>query len=278
MNVDLPRRQARKTNGVFAMQPMTKQTDLGLRWLNCGWRLFGRNPWLLGGMGFSCVLIVTLLTLIPIVGGAIIALLAPAFLASAYLVLDSLARQKMALPASLRVAAIKRSPLELVAVMRREDKLMPILLVSVCTMGVALLINLVVQLIAGSAWVARWSTLEILPMLGVLLVALAAVALYTGLAMVLIYSLALSVLQDEPLVPAIITGAKTLLRCPVAVLLVLAILLAPFLFGMFLSMLTPAFQYLVWILAGGLIVPIVVCSLYCSYRNLLTTRDSAAAG
>jgi len=260
------------------MHHMTRQTDLGLRWLSCGWRLFGRNPWLLGGMGFSSVLIVTVLTLIPIVGGALIALLAPTFLASAYLALDNLAQLKMTLPASLRAAAIKRSPLELVAVIRREDKLMPILLVSVCTMGVALLINLIVQLIAGSAWVARWSTLDILPMLGVLAVALVALALYTGLAITLIYSLALSVLQDEPLVPAMTNGVKAFLRYPVAVMLVLGVLLAPFLFGMLFSMLASAIQYLLWILAGGLVVPIVVSSLYCSYRNLLTTRENTPAG
>lgn len=260
------------------MQQIARQSDLGLRWLSCGWRLFGRNPWLLCGMGFSSVVILTLLSLIPIVGGAVIALLAPTFLASAYLTLDGMARQKMALPAALRITAIKRSPIELVAVMRREDKLMPILLVSVCTMGIALLINLVVHLLAGSAWVARWGTLEILPMLGVFSVALLALALYAALAMLLIYMLALSVLRDEPLVPAVMSSIKVGTRYPLAVLLLLGLLFLPFLLGMLLSALAPAIQYLVWILAGGFVLPVVATSLYCSYRNLLATREGAPAG
>jgi len=259
------------------MYQVGRQIDLGLRWLNCGWRLFGRNPWLLGGMGFSAVLIVTVLTLIPIVGGAIIALLAPGFLASAYLAIDGIARQKMALPPALRVEAIKRSPLELIAVMRDENRIMPILLVSVCTMGIALVINLVAQVVAGSAWVARWTTLEILPMLGVFSVALIILVLYAGLAMLLVYTLALSVLRDEPLVPAMQTGISIAARYPLAVLFVLGVMFLPFLFGMMLSSLAPPIQYLVWILAGGLALPVVVTTLYCSYRYASKTQENTEA-
>ena len=259
------------------MEHVGRQIDIGLHWLNCGWRVFGRNPWLLGGMGISAVIVITLLTLIPVVGGAMIALLTPTFLASAYLAIDGIAHQKMALPAALRVQALKRSPLDLFSVMRREDRIMTILLVSVCTMGIALVINLVAQLAGGSSWVARWSTLEILPMLGVLALAFLILILYAGLAMLLVYALALSVLKDEPLVPAFQGSIHVGLRYPVAVVLILGVLFAPFLFGMVLSPLSLAVQYLIWILVGGVVLPVVTSTLYCSYRHVLKSRETPEA-
>jgi hypothetical protein len=42
------------------MKRLRKQLELGVRWLDCGWRLFKRNPWLLLGMALVSMVIVIL--------------------------------------------------------------------------------------------------------------------------------------------------------------------------------------------------------------------------
>ena len=86
------------------MTPLKKNAALGVRWLTCGWRLFERNPWLFVGMGLCCEVLIGVLALIPLLHGPMIALVAPMLLASAYLTIDSVVRQKLRLPAALRGA------------------------------------------------------------------------------------------------------------------------------------------------------------------------------
>ena len=170
--------------------------------MTCGWRLFRRHPWALGGMGFFGSVLITGLTLVPLVGRPVVALLAPIFLASAYLAIEALMRQKIQLPLSLRLTVFKQSPRELVSVFRNEERVIPMLLVGLYSLTVALVVDALALLINGSAWGKPWASLDVIPLLAVLATALFVLAIYFLLAASLIYTLPLVFLQDQPLIPA----------------------------------------------------------------------------
>lgn len=250
-----------------------RRLALGIRWLRCGWRLFLRNPWLLGGMGITAAVLIGALSLIPLLGGLLLAFIAPVLLASAYLAIDAVSKQGMALPAVLRLAAFKRSPKELVRIFYDEEHLLPVAVAAVYSLAVALLISLVAQFVAGAAWSARWTSLDPVALFGVLTVALFTLLGYAVLAASLIYALPLAFLQDEPLVPALRRSLRAVARTASAHLAVLVLLLVPYLLGALLAQVSPASAVLVRMLAAAAILPLVTCSLYCAYRTLFPVHD-----
>ena len=254
------------------MRRLTKRLEMGTRWLGCGGRLFARNPWLLGGMGFVCAAVAGGLVLIPLAGELLIALLAPILLASFYLAVDSVSRLKMSLPAALRLAAIKQSPKELVGVFRNEANMMPMIVASLYSMTAVLLINLAVRLVAGGTWVGHWMSLDILPLLGVLALGLLVLALYFVLAVSLVYALPLMCLQNEAPIVAIGRSLKTGIRHLFALVMLLGLLLLPFVLGRAASYISIWVTFLVWLIVGTVVFPLVTTSLYCSYRTLFPSK------
>lgn len=242
---------------------------LGFRWLRCGWRLFRLNPWLLAPMGFLCALTVSVLTLIPLAGNLLVALLAPMLFASATLGIDTVSKHKIALPAKLRRAAVAQSPHELLKIFRDEERLLPAIAAGLYCMTIALVINMLAQLVVGDAWVNRWSHLEPGALLGVFATVLLAIVLYFGLAASLIYALPLAFLRDEPLFPAILRSFKTGMHYAGGLLVILPLLLlAPALLGGFASYVSFWLANLVWLVAGSIVLPLTATSFYCSYRSL----------
>jgi hypothetical protein len=258
------------------VQPLARQVELGRRWLKCGSRLFGRNPWLLGGMGVCAAVLLTLLSLIPLVGALVIALIAPILLASSYLAIDRVAQMKFVLPADLRRDAIRQSPRGLILVFRDEDHVVPTLVAGIFSLAVVLMTHLLIRVIAGSAWVAHWSTLDIGPMLLVLLAGLLVLVVYFLLAASLLYALPLAFLQDEALVPAIGRSFRASLQYALALLIVLAPLLLPSLLAGLASYITVWLAPFVWLLVVTVVLPLVATSVYCSYRTLFSTKENSA--
>jgi hypothetical protein len=258
------------------MQPLVIQLELGRRWLKCGSRLFGRNPWLLGGMSASVALLFTLLALIPLVGPLVIALFAPILLASTYLVIDKVAQMKMALPEDLRRDAIRQAPRALVEVFRDEQHVVPTLVAGIFSLAVVLMTHLLIRVIAGNAWVARWSTLDIGSLLLVLLAGLVVLAVYFLLAAALLYALPLAFLQNEALVPAIGRSFKASTLYAPALAIVLAPLLLPSLLAALASYVSVWLAPPVWLLVAAVVLPVVATSVYCSYRTLFSTKENAA--
>lgn len=245
-----------------------RHAELALRWLTCGWRLFRRNPWLLGGMGAACSSLFVGLTLIPLIAGPVIALLAPMFLASAYLAIDALTRQKTPLPPALRLVAVKQSPLELIGVFRNEDRIVPILLISLCSLTVALVVNALALLITGNAWAQPWAGLNIVALLAVLGASVAVLAIYFLLAASLVYALPLAFLQNEPLVPAIQRSFKASMHYVVALLVIATVVIAPSIVGALVSYSDFWLGCAARIAVAAVAWPIVAASLYCSYRTV----------
>lgn len=246
------------------------QSELGLHWLHCGWRQFCRNPWLLGGMGVTCAVLTTPLSLIPLVGAPVIALLMPIFLASAYLALDAMTRQKLPLPAALRMAAVKQSPQELLGVFRNEERMIPMLLLSVYSLTIVLAIDVLALLMTGNAWSKPWASLDVLPLLAVVGTVLFVLAAHLLLAASLIYALPLAFLQDRPLIPAIQQSFGAGAHYLFALLVVLAFLLAPLAIGALVSYVGFWLGIAVRLVLNAIVWPVVVASLYCSYRTVFS--------
>lgn len=246
-----------------------------MRWLGCGGRLFARNPWLLGGMGFCCAVLISVLASIPLIGELLIALLAPIVAASFYLAVDSVSRLNMPLPAALRLAAIKQSPKGLVGVLRNEAQLMPMIVTSIYSLTVVLLINLAVRLVAGGTWVSRWMSLDTWSLLGVLALGLVALVLYFLLAVSLVYALPLMCLRNESPIVAIGRSVRAGMRHLLALLMVLALLLIPFALGRAASHLSIWASYLIWLIVGTIVFPLVATSLYCSFRTVFPSKETS---
>ncbi|MGA9033634.1 MAG: hypothetical protein WB402_14055, partial [Sulfuricaulis sp.] len=77
----------------MGLERFWKHLRIGRRWLLNGWQLFMRNPWLLGGMGLTAAVVLGILELIPLLGGLLVALVAPVMLSSVFLSLETIYRQ-----------------------------------------------------------------------------------------------------------------------------------------------------------------------------------------
>lgn len=254
------------------MQRISKHLRIGLRWLVGGWRLFTHNPWLLGGMGLTTAILISVLALIPLLGDLLIALLAPIGLSSAYLAIDGVHKQPMGLPVSLRVPALKQSPWQLISVFRDDAHALPTAVACLYTAATMLLTNLPVHILAGNAWVADWSSLDQTSQVGVLVAMALVFALYIVLAASLIYALPLTFLRDEPLIPSLRQSLRASRHFVIALLVLLVALLVPLLLGAIASWFSPWLGYLVWLVAGSVILPVITASLYCSYRDIFAVK------
>lgn len=259
------------------MSRFDRHAALGVSWLACGWRLFRRNPWLLGGMGLSASALVTALWAIPLLGGPLIALLAPMALASFYLAIDRVSKVTMPLPAVLRLSALRQSPRELFGVFRDERRVMPTMVVSLYSVFVSVLANMLVWMVAGSAWVKPWSDLGVVGLLAVFAALTVALIVYFLLAVSLVYALPRTFLRDKPLVPEMWRSIRTGLHYLFALLTVLGVLLLPPLVGGIASLSSLSLAYVVALLANAVALPLVACGLYCSYRTVFQPREPAAA-
>lgn len=259
------------------MKRLLKHLRIGRRWLLNGWRLFLRNPWLLGGMGLSASIVLGVFHLIPLFGGLLIASAAPVMLASAYLCLDLTYRHNRILPAELRLPALKQSPRQLLAVFRNDERMLPAAVASAVSLAAVLLIHLLVRMVAGEAWVTSWLNVDRLTLFGLLAMALLIFAFYILLAASLIYALPLTFLRHEPLVPSLRQSLKASRHFTVALLMLLGVLLLPFLLGALVGVSSRWGGYLLWTVSGAVILPVIASGLYCSYRDIFLTQNKGTA-
>jgi hypothetical protein len=253
------------------MARFTEQTNVGVRWLTCGRRLFLRNPALLGGMGFCMALLITLLSVLPMVGGMLIASLAPALLASIYLTLDAVSKEKR--PEVLHIKALKQSPRELFGVFREEKRVIPVIVACLFTMVTAVLVRVLIQAIAGSAWVKEWTSLGIVPLLEIAAALLVALVVYFVVAWLFVYALPLAFLQRRPLFPAMRRSFKASMHHAFGLLVIFGFLLLPLVVGVAASFAAQWLAYTTALLTGTLVLPMVAASLYCSYRTIFPMQE-----
>lgn len=259
------------------MSRVRKHAQLGLRWVKCGWRLFGRNPWLFGGMGACGAVALFVLALIPLIGAPLIGLLVPSLLASFYLAVDRVARQKAELPPALRLAALKRAPREFLNVSREEHHLLQVVLLGLYGLVVVVLADIAVWFVAGTAWTNRALGAPVSGLAMVVLAGLVLTAIYLLLTASLVYALPLALLQRQPLVPAMLDSLRRSAHYAAALPVLLAPLAAPPFLAALVSFYSPPLGYLVALAASAVLVPVVACGLYCSYRTVFAALAAAPA-
>lgn len=253
------------------MKRLRKQLELGVRWLDCGWRLFKRNPWLLLGMALVSMVIVILLKLIPFLGSLLVALLTPILMSSGLLAVNDLSKQKMSLPTSLRMAAFARSHQALLRPLREEKYTVIMVMLAIYAVTMALLINISVEVISDGAWAWDLAGVQGSDLLMALAGKSLACLLYLGLSMSLIYAIPLIVLRDESFVPALGLSVRKSARHIVPVAVILGVLVCPFIVGGLTSFISPPSSYAVWLIVGALALPLFATSCYCSYRTVFPT-------
>lgn len=259
------------------MARLQRHVQLGVRWLTCGQRLFARNPWLLGGMGLTTSVLITLLWALPLLGGPLIALMAPILLGSFSLAIERISKLNMPLPAVLRRAAFKQSPRELLLVFRDERRILPIAVVCLVSMFVSVLTNMTVWLIAGSAWTQSWISLGVSGWLSVIGAIVFALAVYFLLAAAMVYALPRTFLRDKALVPEVVRSLKASVHYVFALITVFAVLLLPLALGAVASLASPWLAYALALLVNALTLPLVACALFCSYLAVFQPRRPVAA-
>lgn len=235
-----------------------KQTELGLRWTTCGGRLFRRNARLLAVVGSGGALVIVALASIPFLGAPLTGLLLPVLVAAIFLALDA-SVGRTGRPVSAKAA--------LQSLFADQDRSIQIVVVSLCSMAVALLAALLMAQLAGSAWWIR-PELDPLAYARVAIAALLALALCSVAAGALIYALPLALLQQEPLLPAAKRSFKAAARHAGALAVLEGILLLPLALGAIVSFFGVGLGYLLAAVGAAVVLPLVVASLYCSYRTL----------
>jgi hypothetical protein len=250
--------------------------DIGLRWMKCGWRLFRRNPWLLGGMGMCCSAAVGILLFVPVIGAPVIGLFAPAVLAAFCLALDAVAKQKLQLPPALRFAALKQSPRQLVIVFRDEGRLMQALILGLYCVIVVVLATIVMWTVAGSAFVNRTDfSWAVIPRL--IVAAIMGSSIYAVMTASLVYAVPLALLDREALAPAMSRSVKAAAQHAYALAVLFGFLLSPIVIGAIAGLFSTGLGYLLGLLAGAAVLPIVAAGLYCSYRTIFSAAEPRAS-
>lgn len=256
------------------MGRVKRHVDLGLRWIRCGWRLFRRNPWQLGGMGFCCAALAVGLIQIPLIGGPLLGLLAPTAVAAFYIAIEEVSKQKIKLPQALRLFAIKQAPRELLNVARDERHLMQVLVMGLYGMIVVVLADILTWFVAGTALVSPLASLSISALLAVAIATLLRFAIYALVAASLVFTLPLALLQNQALVPAVIESARRAWEYGIALSVIVGLWLVPLILGALISFYATWLGYLVGLLTAIFILPISLCSLYCGYRTMFTASQS----
>lgn len=254
---------------------LAKHAELGLRWMRCGWRLFLRNPWLLGGMGFCCSAVAAAFSQAPLIGRPLLGLLAPSAVASFYIAIDGISKQKIKLPPALRVSALKQSPREFLNVARVERQLMQVLLLGLYGLVVVVLTDILAWLVAGTNLAGPLSSLSLSALFGVAVANLLRIAIYLLVVASLVFALPLALLQKQALAPALVDSFRQALKYAVALLAIMALLSAPMLLGTAASLNSPWLGLVIAFGTGGFALPISLCSFYCGYRTIFTATQPA---
>ncbi|MEK6770773.1 MAG: hypothetical protein AABY62_03925 [Pseudomonadota bacterium] len=259
------------------MRDIKTQLRLPARWLKYGLRLFRRNPWLLLGLGTASAVLLGLLLLIPFLGGLLATAVAPVLLAGGYQALHDTARLSQPVSGEPIGTAMARAPRVFLSIFRNGQLTLALIMASIYALIVALLINILVRIIAGPAWANPLAALDILPLLGVLAGMLAGFALYSLLAMTLVFALPLAMFQDEPLVPAALRSFRRCLRYVVAILIMLALSLVPVYVNGIMGMASAVLGYLSAVLVGAVTLPLAVAAFYCGYQDLCPPAEEREA-
>jgi len=151
-------------------------------------------------------------------------------------------------------------------------------IVSLYCMIVSLLANTFVWLIAGGAWAKPLTALSITGVIAVCAAVLVALVFYFVIALSIVYALPRAFLRGKPLFPEVGRSLRAGMHYRFALLTVLAVLFGPVVLAAIVSLNSIWLAYLALSLANTLVLPLVACSLYCSYRTIFPPPSPTATG
>lgn len=254
------------------MKSIQEQYKIGVRWLNCGWRLFRRRPWVLLGMGLLVTIAINLLTLIPVVGNILLAILLPLLASSTLLTIHDTAMQQSKPVGRKSSPALMRPLTELGRVFMKQELLLTMLVVCLYTLTASILIIILGYLISGGSWIASFSTLDMVEFIRVAGAWIAAIILFIFVIASLFFSVPLVAVRKAPLVPAMKKSLKASKRYLFGLLVLLGLIAFVELLGIIAGIFSPLGGAAVWTVAGSLVLPVFMTSSYCSYRTLFTKK------
>jgi len=220
------------------------------------------------GLGLTGSVLIGLILLIPFLGGLLATAVAPILLVAGFHAIHASALMKRPLPPGLRGPAFLRSPLILLTVLRDGRLTLPLVATCITALIAALVINILVRMIAGPAWVQPLASLAFSQLLGVAGGMTVGFLLYSGLAMSILYALPLVMFHQDPLFPAARRSLQRSLRYSLAMLIMLLFSLAPLWAGIALGTVSEALGFLAAILCGAIVLPLSVAGFYCAYLDL----------
>ncbi len=239
-------------------------------WIGCGWQLFFKNRALWLAMSAIYVALAVLLMQLPFVGPLLLVLLTPALAAGAFMTSRELETEKRA--AAVRGISFKdrvqalfaRALNQLLRVFSEPDKTLSIMVVATLTLGAAVVVQVLGQLLHANtdAWPALVDgSVEVTIWLPWLLRLAFVIALKLVLALIMLYAVHQVVIDlQSPLaalensVNACIGNAAPL--SAVALVLMLPLIIATEFGGVTLGVI------------GLLILPVLLTSIYCSYKDM----------
>lgn len=239
-------------------------------WIACGWQLFFGNRTLWLAMATIYVALALLLTQLPFVGVLLLVLLTPALAAGALLTSRELETGGVTTGVRAgawtdRVRAVFALALNrLLSVFGEADKTLSIMVIATLTLGAAVLVQILGQLlhVNTAAWPALVSGgVEVSIWLPWLLRLLFVVVLKLVLVLIMLYAVHQVVIAEQSPLAALensvnACASNALPLTGMALVLVLPLIVATELGGIALGVI------------GLLILPVLVTSIYCSYKDM----------
>jgi len=262
----------------------------GWSWIVQGAALFGRQPTAWLAMSLIYLVVAVVLGMIPFVGWLVLVLLSPTLLLGALVFAKEVHRQAEAPPAVEPVAPV---PLvdrfrqtfrwainRLFAGFGREDQFLPLMVISTMLLAGVVVIRILAQLlrVGGTAIPSMFSGVGASLWLPALVGLIVVLGLYTLLLMAFVYAVPLVAFRGSHPLPAIESAFSAASMNWKA----FAIFAGVFSFAgemarlLFLFLSFP-FDYFAFLALGIVLLPIMAGSLYASYLDQFTRRDTPAA-
>lgn len=251
----------------------------GIGWIRSGWRLFCKRPesWVL--MSFLYMILALGIAAIPFFGVLILAFVTPLLIAGALNAAEQMAKESAA-EKKKRGSKSKRSQSEefgassfaaakqLFSIFTDEDKLFPILQLCMISVVLVLLQQTLLHVIAGSLLLdtVRVEEMHALQFGQIGIAVIAVTCLYLLVTALFVYAIPLCTLGEATVLGGIYYSYKAVVQNfrPFIVYLIVASI--PLLFAILSATLFSIMGLVAAVIAGSLYLPIIINSVYCSYK------------
>jgi len=263
----------------------------GWAWITQGAVLFAQRPLLWLMMSIVYLAIAVTLGLIPFVGWLVLVLLSPALLLGGLLAAKAIHDQSVSVavlparpsPITFRSALgyardiLKAGARQLFAGLSKEDKMLPVMVISTLLLGGVVMIRILAQLlrVGGAALPSMLSGVSASLWLPALIGLIVVLSLYALLLMAFVYTVPLILFRGAHPLPAIESAfAAALQNWKAFAIFAGAFSLAGEIARLLFLYLSFPYDYLAFLLLGLVLLPVMAGALYASYLDLFTRRNA----